>query len=121
MRSARDSPTPWPRRHDETRGRVEARGAHVLAGPFAPRRASEGTSERTGDSRCVAGTRSPSPPASHDVVIAAVRGSIITRAADHVIVESNGVGYKIYVPRQPARDEVLLHTHHIVREDEQSL
>lgn len=66
-------------------------------------------------------TRSLSPPASRHVVIGAVRGTVIARAADHVVVESNGVGYKIYVPRQPTRDEVLLHTHHTVREDDQSL
>jgi Holliday junction DNA helicase RuvA len=54
-------------------------------------------------------------------VIAAVRGTVIARGADHVVVESSGVGYKIYVPRQPRRDEVLLHTHHTVREDDQSL
>jgi Holliday junction DNA helicase RuvA len=54
-------------------------------------------------------------------VIAAVRGTVIARGTDHVVVESNGVGYKIHVPRQPTRDEVLLYTHHTVREDDQSL
>src|SRR5207237_1099026 len=51
----------------------------------------------------------------------AIRGSVIARGVNHVVVESSGVGYKIYVPRQPTRDEVLLHTHHTVREDDQSL
>src|SRR5438105_3403249 len=46
---------------------------------------------------------------------------VIARGADHVVVETNGVGYKVHVPRQPTRDEVLLHTHHTVREDDQSL
>jgi holliday junction DNA helicase RuvA len=68
-----------------------------------------------------AGTPSLNPPAAESTMIAAVRGTVIARGADHVVVESNGVGYKIYVPRQPTRDEVLLHTHHIVREDDQSL
>ena len=93
----------------------------MLAGPFALRGASEPTSVRTGDSRCAAGTHSPSPPASGHQLIAAIRGVVIARGADHVVVESSGIGYKIYVPRQPTRDEVLLHTHHTVREDDQSL
>ena len=54
-------------------------------------------------------------------MIAAIRGEIIARGVDHVVVESNGVGYRVYVPRQPSRDEVLLHTRHIVREDDQLL
>jgi len=54
-------------------------------------------------------------------MIGAVRGSVIARGADHVVVEANGVGYKVFVPRHPQRDEVLLHTHHTVREDDQSL
>jgi len=54
-------------------------------------------------------------------VIAAVRGEIIARGADHVVVETNGVGYKVFVPRHPSRDDVLLHTHQVVREDDESL
>ena len=54
-------------------------------------------------------------------MIAAIRGTVIARGADHVVIETNGVGYKVHVPRQPTRDEVLLHTHHTVREDDQSL
>jgi Holliday junction DNA helicase RuvA len=54
-------------------------------------------------------------------MIAAVRGQIIARGAGHVVVETNGVGYKVFVPRHPSRDEVLLHTHQVVREDDQSL
>jgi Holliday junction DNA helicase RuvA len=38
-----------------------------------------------------------------------------------VIVEAAGVGYKVFVPRQPESDDVLLHTHHVVREDGQFL
>ena len=54
-------------------------------------------------------------------MIGAVRGQVIVRGADHVVVEANGVGYKVFVPRHPPRDEVLLHTHHVVRDDAQSL
>ena len=54
-------------------------------------------------------------------MIAAIRGTVIARGADHVVVETNGVGYKIFVPRHPSRDDVLLHTHQVVREDDESL
>ena len=54
-------------------------------------------------------------------MIAAIRGVVIARGADHVVVETNGVGYKVFVPRHPSRDEVLLHTHQVVREDAQLL
>jgi len=54
-------------------------------------------------------------------VIAAVRGEIIARGAGHVVVEVAGVGYKVFVPRHPSRDDVLLHTHQVVREDDESL
>ncbi|HEX9436465.1 MAG TPA: Holliday junction branch migration protein RuvA [Candidatus Limnocylindria bacterium] len=50
-----------------------------------------------------------------------VRGRVIGRGADHVVVEVGGVGYKVFVPRQPDGDDVLLHTHHVVREDGQFL
>jgi Holliday junction DNA helicase RuvA len=46
---------------------------------------------------------------------------VIARGADHVVVDVGGVGYKVFVPRHPSRDEVQLHTHHVVREDDQSL
>src|SRR5438552_9642908 len=121
MRNARDSPKPSRRRRERDCRRVEARGPRLLAGPFALRRATATTSVRTGDSRCAAGTHSPSPPASRVFMIAAVRGQIIARGADHVVIETNGVGYKVFVPRHPSRDEVLLHTHQVVREDDESL
>lgn len=54
-------------------------------------------------------------------MIASVRGRVIARSADHVIVEAGGVGYKVFVPRHPSGDEVLLHTHQVVREDAQLL
>jgi holliday junction DNA helicase RuvA len=54
-------------------------------------------------------------------VIASVRGKILARGADHVVVETAGVGYKVFVPRHPAGDDALLHTHQVVREDGQFL
>lgn len=54
-------------------------------------------------------------------MIAALRGEVIARGADHVVVEVNGVGYKVFVPRHPSGDQVLLHTHQVVREDDESL
>jgi Holliday junction DNA helicase RuvA len=54
-------------------------------------------------------------------VIAAIRGAIIARGVDHVVVDVLGIGYKVFVPRQPLRTDVVLHTHHVVREDDQLL
>ncbi|HEV2011820.1 MAG TPA: Holliday junction branch migration protein RuvA [Candidatus Limnocylindria bacterium] len=54
-------------------------------------------------------------------MIAAVRGRILARGADHVVIETAGVGYKVFVPRHPTGDEALLHTHQVVREDGQFL
>lgn len=50
-------------------------------------------------------------------MIASVRGRVVARGTDHVIVETGGVGYKVYVPRHPVGNDVLLHTHQVVRED----
>ncbi|HUG56432.1 MAG TPA: Holliday junction branch migration protein RuvA [Candidatus Limnocylindrales bacterium] len=54
-------------------------------------------------------------------MIASLRGRIVARGADHVVVDVSGVGYKVFVPRQPARDDAQLHTHQVVREDGQFL
>lgn len=54
-------------------------------------------------------------------MIAALRGEVIARGAGHIVVEVAGVGYKVFVPRHPSRDDVLLHTHQVVREDDESL
>jgi Holliday junction DNA helicase RuvA len=54
-------------------------------------------------------------------LIASVRGRILARGPDHVVVEAAGVGYKVFVPRHPAGDEAVLHTHQVVREDGQFL
>jgi len=56
-----------------------------------------------------------------DIVIAFVRGEVIARGNDHVIVDVRGVGYKVFVPRHPAGNTIELHTHHAVREDAQLL
>ena len=50
-------------------------------------------------------------------MIASLRGRVIARGADHIVLETNGLGYKVFVPRQPDGDELLLHTHQVVRED----
>ncbi len=54
-------------------------------------------------------------------MIGSLRGRVVARGTDHLVVEVGGVGYKVFVPRQPELDDVLLHTHHVVREDGQSL
>lgn len=55
-------------------------------------------------------------------MIAHIRGRVVARGTDHVIVEtSSGVGYKVFVPRQPESSDVTLHTHHVIREDGQFL
>jgi Holliday junction DNA helicase RuvA len=54
-------------------------------------------------------------------VIGYVSGEVVTRGVDHVVVDVRGVGYKVFVPRQPSGDTVALHTHHVVRDDAQQL
>jgi holliday junction DNA helicase RuvA len=54
-------------------------------------------------------------------VIAYVSGEVIARGADHVVVDVRGVGYKVFVPRHPSGNIVVLHTHHVVRDDAQQL
>lgn len=54
-------------------------------------------------------------------MIASIRGRILARGADHIVVEAAGIGYKVFVPRHPSGDEVLLYTHQVVREDGQFL
>jgi len=55
-------------------------------------------------------------------MIAAVRGEVIGKGDDHLIVETGGVGFKIfttqdYALRTVIGDPVLLFTHLVVRED----
>src|SRR5438445_9689960 len=120
MRNARDSQKLSRPPREPGSGRGRRVGVHGAAGVAVGRVgrpakcAGKGTREHVGPP-------SLNPHAKWSTVIAAVRGTVIARGVDHVVVESNGVGYKVHVPRQPSRDEVLLHTHHIVREDDQSL
>ena len=50
-------------------------------------------------------------------MIASVRGRVLARGTDHLVVEVQGVGYKVFVPRHPNGETVLLHTHQVTRED----
>ena len=60
-------------------------------------------------------------------MIGSLRGRLLDRSADEVIVEVNGIGYRVTV--SPATvvalgdvgDDVLVHIHHHVREDAQTL
>lgn len=50
-------------------------------------------------------------------MIASLRGQVVGRGTDHLVLEVHDVGYKIFVPRQPESDRPHLHVHHVVRED----
>lgn len=56
-------------------------------------------------------------------MIAFVRGILVSSGSDFVILESSGIGYKVYVPTSllyklpRAGTELMLHTHYYVRED----
>jgi holliday junction DNA helicase RuvA len=56
-------------------------------------------------------------------VIASVRGEVIVRRPDHVVVECAGVGYRLAVSANTLRGvpsagkEALLHTHLVMRDD----
>jgi Holliday junction DNA helicase RuvA len=56
-------------------------------------------------------------------VIASVRGEVIVRRPDHVVVECSGVGYRLAVSANTLRavpaagTEALLHTHLVMRDD----
>ncbi|HZP96016.1 MAG TPA: Holliday junction branch migration protein RuvA [Candidatus Limnocylindria bacterium] len=54
-------------------------------------------------------------------MIALIRGDVVARGSDHVIVDVRGVGYKVFVPRHPSSDAVTLHTHQVIREDAHQL
>ncbi len=54
-------------------------------------------------------------------MIARIEGRVVERAVDHVVVDVQEVGYKIFVARQPESEHVRLYTHHVVREDAQLL
>lgn len=60
-------------------------------------------------------------------MIASVRGEVLVRRPDHVVIESAGVGYKLSVSSEtlkavPARGkETMLHAHMVVRDDSMAL
>ena len=60
-------------------------------------------------------------------MIASVRGEVLVRRPDHVVVESGGVGYRLAVSTEtlkavPAHGrEAMLHAHLVAREDSMSL
>jgi Holliday junction DNA helicase RuvA len=60
-------------------------------------------------------------------LIASVRGTVLVRRPDHVVVECSGVGYRLAVSANSMRTvpavgaETLLHTHLILRDDGMSL
>ena len=60
-------------------------------------------------------------------MIAAVNGEILTRRADHVVIEAAGVGYRLAVSAEtlrtipPVGERVFLHAHLISRDDSLAL
>ena len=60
-------------------------------------------------------------------MIASVRGEVLVRRPDHVVVESGGVGYRLAVSTEtlkavpPRGAETVLHAHLVAREDSLSL
>jgi holliday junction DNA helicase RuvA len=56
-------------------------------------------------------------------MIASVRGEVIVRRPDHVVVEAAGVGYRLAVSAQTMRsvprvgEQAMLHTHLVMRDD----
>jgi len=60
-------------------------------------------------------------------VIASVRGAVISRRPDHVVVEAGGIGYRLAVSSQtlraipPVGEEAFLHSHLVMRDDSMNL
>ncbi|MGI9622515.1 MAG: Holliday junction branch migration protein RuvA [Acidimicrobiales bacterium] len=60
-------------------------------------------------------------------MIGSVRGSLVERSGDEVIIEVAGIGYRVTVAPSTTvalgelGDEVFVHTHHHFREDDQTL
>lgn len=56
-------------------------------------------------------------------MIAAIRGTVLSAAADHAVIEAGGIGYQIWAPRGVLQslpsigEEARLHTYLLVRED----
>jgi holliday junction DNA helicase RuvA len=60
-------------------------------------------------------------------VIASVRGQVLVRRPDHVVIESGGVGYRLAVSTETLKlvpasgKETMLHTHLVARDDSMAL
>jgi len=59
-------------------------------------------------------------------MIARLRGSVLDRGLDHLIVDVGGIGYQVFVPVSAIVEaktgaEITLHTHLVVREDAMTL
>ena len=59
-------------------------------------------------------------------MIASVEGTVGAIAADSLVIEVGGIGYRVYVApaviaSAPAGGKLRLHTYHLVREDQQAL
>ena len=60
-------------------------------------------------------------------MIASVRGEVLVRRPDHVVVESGGVGYKLAVSAETLKSvpahgkQAMLHAHLVVRDDSMQL
>jgi holliday junction DNA helicase RuvA len=60
-------------------------------------------------------------------VIASIRGEVLVRRADHVVIETGGVGYRLSVSAETLKSvpatgkEATLHAHLVVREDAMQL
>ena len=60
-------------------------------------------------------------------MIASVRGEVLLRRADHVVIETGGVGYRLAVSAETLKavpatgKEVVLHAHLVVRDDAMQL
>lgn len=59
-------------------------------------------------------------------MIASVEGTVGAIAADSLVIEVGGIGYRVYVApavisSAPAGGKLKLHTYHLVREDQQAL
>src|SRR5215216_6159156 len=60
-------------------------------------------------------------------MIASVRGEVLVRRPDHVVIESGGVGYRLAVSAETLKavpavgNEAMLHAHLVARDDSLSL
>jgi Holliday junction DNA helicase RuvA len=59
-------------------------------------------------------------------MIARLRGNVLDRGVDHLVVDVGGIGYLVYVTAGTVGEakvgaEITLHTHMVVREDSMTL